>query len=188
MAANGEVRLEERPHVPLTPHRYRKPTCRTAGTYFLRGCLLKRVVSKRKLAAVSVVVAMLGCIGCGRKSVPETALILDIATAPQSCGDGRSIVAIALGSGRAKLNGEAAVPLVQLAARIRDVQSYRAEKLLYVTAEAGVQWGDFVAMIERVWPEADVVSIVTPQVERLARQRYRLAPSCGRCGGFRSKL
>ena len=153
----------------------------------MRGCLLKRVTSNRNIAALSAIVAMLGCIGCGRKSGPKTALILDIATAPQSCGDGRNIVAIALGSGRAKLNGEATVPLDQLAARVREVQSYRAEKLLYVTAEAGVQWGDFVAMVERVWPEADVVSIVTPEVERLARQRYCLAPSCGRCEGFRSK-
>ena len=131
-------------------------------------------------------VAMLGCIGCSRKSVPETALILDIATAPKSCGDGRNVVAIAVGSGTAKLNGEAAVPLDQLAARIREVQSYRAEKLLYVTAEAGVPWGDFVAMVERLWPDADVVSMITPEVEQLARRRYCLAPSCGSCEGFRS--
>ena len=152
------------------------------------GCLLERVLSKCNIAAVSVVLAMLGCIGCGRKSASGTPLVLDVATAPKSCGDGRNIVAMAVGSGTAKLNGEAPIPLDQLAARIRQAQSYRAEKLLYVTAGAWVQWGDFVAMVERVWPEADVVSIITPQVEQLARQRYCLAPSCGRCEGFRSPI
>ncbi len=63
--------------------------------------------------------------------------------------------------------------------------TYRAEKLLYVKAESGVSWGEFVELIDQVWPETDVVSILTPQVEALARQRYCLTPSCYDCAKLR---
>jgi len=141
------------------------------------------VASKRSIVAVSIVLATLGC---SSERAIETTLILDVATSPKSCGDGNDLVATAMGSGRAKLNSETFASLDQLAARIHEAQRYRVEKLLYVTAEDGVDWGDFVAMVKRAGPEADVVSVLTPEVVRLARQSYCLAPSCGRCEGFRS--
>ncbi len=39
-----------------------------------------------------------------------------------------------------------------------EVNSLRAEKLVFVTAEKNVRWGEFTEMPEQVWPEADVVS------------------------------
>lgn len=129
-----------------------------------------------------MILAILGNISS--RSEPATGFLVDVATAPESCGDGSNIVAIAIGDARARLNGEATIALEQLGARVREVLSYRAEKLVYVTAEAKVQWGDFIAVVERVSPEADVVSIITPEVERLARHRFCLAPSCGRCESF----
>jgi hypothetical protein len=43
--------------------------------------------------------------------------------------------------------------------------SSRAEKVIFVKADAGVSWGDLVELGDEVWPEADVVSILTSQVE-----------------------
>jgi hypothetical protein len=111
------------------------------------------------------------------------------------CGDSRYIVATAAKNARVRLNAEAEVSLDQLVLRLREVLRYRAEKLVYVKGEPDASWADFIGMIDRVWREpkaailmreAEVVSIITPEVDRLARQQYCLAPSCGRCENLRS--
>lgn len=126
-------------------------------------------------------------VACGKKRSSSVGFLVDVASAPTSCGDGRNIVAIAMGNGKARLNSEPAVWLDQLVLRLREVLKYRAEKLVYVTAEPQTSWADFLVMTSRVWPEAGVISLVTSDVERLARQRHCLATSCWPCDELRSR-
>ena len=135
----------------------------------------------RSATLLPLVLAGILSAGCAREKKPATGFVLDLAVAPESCGDGRHIVAIAMGKHRARLNAEADLPVDEIGPRLREIQSYRAEKLTYVTAEADVSWGEFLELVDRVWPEADVVSLITPQVQVLAERRICLAPSCGQC-------
>ena len=122
---------------------------------------------------------------CAQRRTHTTGLVLDLAVAPESCGDVRSIVATAVGGHRAQINVDPGLPIGQIGPRLREIQSYRAEKLTYVTAKADVTWGEFLELVDRVWSESDVVSLITPQVEVLAERRRCLAPSCGRCETLR---
>ena len=124
---------------------------------------------------------MLSATACGNAKKPATGLLVDLATAPEHCGDGRNIVAIAVGQHRARLNAETDMPIERIGKRLHEVQRYRAEKLTYVTAEADVPWGEFLELVDRVWSESDLVSLITPKVKALAEQRICLAPSCGQC-------
>lgn len=105
------------------------------------------------------------------------AFLVAIADAPAECGDGRVVVAKALGNGRVRLNAEAEVTVDQAVSRIHEVMKYRAERVVFVAAEPRVAWRDVLALVERVWNEAEVISIVTPKIDELARRRHCLAPS-----------
>jgi hypothetical protein len=59
---------------------------------------------------------------------------------------------------------------------LREALRYRAEKVVYVEAEPGVTWGEFLTLVDHVWTEADVVSLITPQVDALARKSICLTP------------
>jgi len=128
-------------------------------------------------------------IACTRGGRSTGLLIIDIASAPDlatllgtdACGDERYLVAVAKGHAQVKLNMGPAVPSTEAVQRIHEVMRFRAQKVVFVKADADVPWGQFVEMVDRVWPEADVVSIVTPRVEALAAQRYCLSPSCRDC-------
>jgi len=76
------------------------------------------------------------------------------------------------------------MPTAKIAPRLHEVLRYHAEKVVYVTAGAGVSWGEFLQVVDRVWPEADIVSIITPQVQ--AQHSFCIGPSCGQCTEFRS--
>jgi hypothetical protein len=83
-----------------------------------------------------------------------------------------------------------AATIPEAAQRLREVMSTRAEKVVFVKAEADVSWGEFVELVDHVWPEVDVVSILTPQVEMLARRTHCLSTSgrvCAGFGGFRAR-
>jgi hypothetical protein len=54
---------------------------------------------------------------------------------------------------------------------------YRAERVVYVAAEPGVAWTDVLALLARVWNEAEVISIMTPRIEELAQRQICLTPS-----------
>jgi hypothetical protein len=112
--------------------------------------------------------------------------ILDVADAPESCGDDRTVVAKASGSGQVIVNGEPVASIDKAVSRIHEVMSYRAEKVIYVEAEAGASWLDFLELVDRVWAEAEVISLVTPRIDVLARKRICLVPSCGTCEKLRS--
>ena len=132
----------------------------------------------------------------GLRAVPlqchsRTATVVDVAsTSVPPCGDSGNIVATAIKGHKAKLNAEPVAALPAVRRRLREVLSYRAEKLVYVRAESDVPWSEFIELVDNVWPETDVVSILTPQVEAQAGRTYCLQPSCRDCtglGGFRSR-
>jgi hypothetical protein len=107
---------------------------------------------------------------------------LDIASA-RECGadDIRLIIATAIGSHRVRVGAEPGRTTSEFALRLREVMSVRAEKLIYLKADAGVSWEEFMELLDVVWAEADVVSIITPQVGASAHGGYCLTPSCGYC-------
>jgi len=121
---------------------------------------------------------------CTRQHEASRGFRVDVATSPESCGDGRNIVATALGGHRARLNSEPDRETALAAQRVRTVLSTRAEKLVYVKADADVTWGEFMELVDHVWPETGVVSILTPGVESSARRNGCLEPSCNQdCAG-----
>jgi hypothetical protein len=109
---------------------------------------------------------------CAACSQPKGSKIysLALATSTESCGDSRGIIAVAIGGHRAKLNIEPDVPISQLVARLRHIMSYRVDKAVYVEAEPDASWGEFLELASAVWPEADIVSIVTPRVWESAQR------------------
>ena len=79
---------------------------------------------------------------------------------------------------------EPTIPLTEAAHRLHNIMSFQAQKVVYVKADADASWGDFVEMVDRLWPETDIVSMLTPRVEALGAQRYCLSPSCRDCTRF----
>lgn len=48
-----------------------------------------------------------------------------------------------------------------------------------MAAEPGVAWKDVLALVDRVWNEAELTSIFTPKIDELAQRRSCLVPSRG---------
>jgi hypothetical protein len=142
-------------------------------------------MASRKFAMAAAFVLTLWSIGCVTKASPDRVFLLDIAAAPVSCGDGSNVVAKALANGRARLNAEPEASVDQVVFRVHQIMSYRAERVVYAGAEAGVSWREFLKLVDDVWPEAEVISMVTPRIDQLARQRHCLVPSCGLCEQLR---
>jgi hypothetical protein len=132
---------------------------------------------------------ILFCAACGANH-KATGFLIDLPNTTSPCGDGPHIVvAVALGRHRAKIEQGAKPDIPAVAQRLREVMQYRAEKVVYVTAEQDATWSDFLEVVDGVWPEADVVSLFTPQVAALSRQTLCLRPSCLDCrnlGGYRA--
>lgn len=135
--------------------------------------------------AVMLTLALL-VLASGTRRSPSAGFMLDVATAPESCGDGRDIVASALGHQRVTLHFDQGFDIRELPSKLRTELSSRAEKLVYVTAEPGASFGEFLQLVDAVRPEAEIISLITPQVEVLASARFCLAPSCGPCDDLRS--
>jgi biopolymer transport protein ExbD len=131
------------------------------------------------LAVISALLLALSVMGCIADGTPTSVFVLAVADAPVSCGDGRPVVVKALGNGRAKLNGEPEASLEEVVARIHEVMSYRAERVVFVAADTRVPWRDVLRLIDRVWHEAEITSIVIPNIEELARKRSCIVPSRG---------
>jgi biopolymer transport protein ExbD len=138
------------------------------------------------IAAAALLVLALVIPASGDRHLPSAGFMLDIATAPESCGDRRNIVATAFGNHRVTLNVDPGFDIRELPSRLREILKYRAEKLVYVRAEPGVAFGEFVQLVDAVRPEAEIISLITPQVEVLAHARICLVPSCGPCDDLRS--
>jgi hypothetical protein len=144
-------------------------------------------MSTRVLTALSMSMLLLCGAARHRDYGGSKGFAVDLATSPKSCGEGSEIVAVAIGRHRARLNAEADAFFPEVVQRLHEVMSNRAEKVVYIKAEAEVPWGEFVELVGDVWSEVNVVSIITPQVESMSRQTYCLSPSCRDCinlGGF----
>jgi biopolymer transport protein ExbD len=135
--------------------------------------------------AVMLTLALVIFVSSTRR-LPTAGFMIDIATAPEHCGDGRETVASAAGNDRVTLNSDPSLDIREFLPGLRETLKHRAEKLVYVRAEPGVSFGEFVQLVDAVRPEAGIVSLITPQVGVLARARYCLAPSCGLCRDPRS--
>lgn len=106
--------------------------------------------------------------------------MIDIATAPERCGDGRQIVATAIGNHKVTLNTGPGIAMVEVGPKLREFLKYRAAKEVFVRAEGDVTFADFMELVDNVRPEAEVVSLITPQVYVLVR-RGACGPCCGSC-------
>jgi biopolymer transport protein ExbD len=141
----------------------------------------------RTAETLAIMALILYCAACGANHEAKGFLI-DLPNTTGPCGDGpRRIVAVALGGHKARLNKEPNADIPAVVQQLREVMKYRAEKVVYVTAEQDASWGDFLEVVEGIWPEADVVSIFTPQVAALSRRTLCLYPSCRDCrnlGGY----
>ncbi len=113
-----------------------------------------------------VAVGVFGSVRRTGKRNPARALALDIAVpGRQTCSDDRRvIVAVAMGGGRAGLNADGVRTLPEFRKRLHEVMGYRADKAVFVRAEPGVRWSEFIEMVGQVWPETDVVSLLTGSV------------------------
>jgi hypothetical protein len=144
-------------------------------------------MSTRALAVLSMSVLSLCGAACNRENDGSKGFTVDLAVSPKYCGDGRNIVAVVIGRRRARLNAEPDAAFPAVVQGLREVMSYRAEKVVYIKAEPEVQWGEVLELVDNVWSEVNVIGILTPQVEALARQTDCLSPSCRDCtklGGF----
>ena len=124
-------------------------------------------------------------VACDRTHRQSKGFMLDIAAAPEGCGDSRNVVATAMGSHKARLNAEEGLGMAEVEAGLRKALKSRAEKLVYVKAKPDVSFADFMELVDTIRPEAEVISLITPEVEVLARRRSCLAPSCGACASLR---
>jgi hypothetical protein len=144
-----------------------------------------------RIVILSISVLFLCCAACTTDKGPAKGILVDIASSSMPCGDSpRVLVATAIGGHKARLNQEPVAAIPEVCRRLREVLSYRGEKVVYVNAKAEVPWEDFMELVDNVWPQTDVVSILTPEVEVLARRTYCLHPSCRDCtrlGGFRTR-
>ena len=144
-----------------------------------------------KIATLSGALLILCCAACVRGKGPVKGVVVDLASSSEPCGDSpRTLVATAIGGHKARLNQQPDAAIPEVCRQLREVLRYRAEKVVYVNAEADVTWGEFMELVDHVRPETDVVSILTPKVEVLARRSACLRPSCRDCtkfGGFRGR-
>ena len=129
-----------------------------------------------KIAAVLILFSA----ACGRVEKYSNGFMLDLAKAPHGCGDGRHIGAVAMGNRRVWLNAGPDISVSEVGLKLREIMKTRTERIAFVEAEADVSWGEFAELVDHIRPEVEIISLVTPQVEALARQRMCLAPSCGR--------
>lgn len=120
-------------------------------------------------AAVSLVTVTLCCCACHQRQ-PTRGFKLDIAASSESCGDGRELVLIAVGGGNAKLNSGPAAGMAEAIQRIHEANRYRANKIVWVEAGPDVSWGEFMELADRAWPETQVLSLLTPQVDAMVRR------------------
>lgn len=132
--------------------------------------------------AHSVIVVILCCACCTVGHEPTKGFVVDVATSPASCGDGSQIVATATGKRSARLNAGPDLAIAEIRHQVRVEMSYRAEKVVFVRANAGLSWGEFLELVDELWPEVEVVSLLTPQVE--SHRTSCLSPSCRDCTNF----
>jgi hypothetical protein len=133
--------------------------------------LLTRIIGVVVFAAIVLVVAS------ALRRRPPVGFVVDVAFSPNSCGDGNNVVATVMGNQQARLNSTAPFKISDARWTIRNRLSTRAEKLLYVRAVPDVTFGEFVEFLDAVSPEVEVLSFITPEVERRVQESWCLSPS-----------
>ena len=126
--------------------------------------------------AAVVLLTVLAGIGCMAKV--SKGFRLDVATSPEWCGDGINIQVKAVGNHMASINGHGKLSIPDSVSQVREMLRTRAESVVFVGGEHGSLYGDFIELVDAVYPEARITSIVTPQVEMLARRHLCLEVSC----------
>src|ERR1039457_5174599 len=92
---------------------------------------------------ISLGALILCCVACTRENTLTKSFRVDLATSPDFCGDSSSVVAAAIGGHRARLNSEPSTTISDIGQRVHTIMSYRAEKVIFVKADAGTSWGEF---------------------------------------------
>ncbi len=117
--------------------------------------------------AVMLAVALLVFLSGTRR--PSVGFMIDVAAARADCGDGSLVYASAVGHHRVTLNTEPSIDIRGFPARLHEKTKARGESLVFVRADPGVSFGEFVQLVDAVHPEADIISLITPQVDALVR-------------------
>lgn len=108
---------------------------------------------------------------------PAVGFVLDVAFSPSSCGDGNDVVVTVMANHQARLNASPTFNISDARWTIRNRLSTRAERLVYVRADPNVTFGEFTEFVDALSPEVEVLSLITPEVERHVQKRWCLSPS-----------
>lgn len=112
----------------------------------------------RLLNWVAVFLALITC--CCAPEKPK-GFPMYISGAGRLCGDGHPLVVTALGSHRFTINYEGVTDKSGLIASLNDQLRYRAEKGLYLRAERGVSYSDFIELTDSVFQPDIRIAIAT---------------------------
>jgi len=83
---------------------------------------------------------------------------------PDTCGDGREIIAHVLHNGDVRLSLDRPLKPSELEFRLRDIFATRVERLLFLKADRGLSFEDAAKVIEIASRQVDHVAIITSSV------------------------
>jgi biopolymer transport protein ExbD len=92
-----------------------------------------------------------------------------IADATNVCGDSHTLVVTALGKHSFAINDSGALNIATLISRLNDQLQYRAEKVLFLSAEPGASYSDFIEMTNAIYHPDVSVSLLTRHVRASAQ-------------------
>ncbi len=84
----------------------------------------------------------------------------------------------------ASLDGGRTVSISDCVSHVRNRLRTRADGVVFVSAEPGVSYGDFIELVDAVYPDVRIASMMTSKVEMLSRKHLCLALSCWPCAKF----
>jgi biopolymer transport protein ExbD len=103
---------------------------------------------------------------CSRASHQANGFPVSIAVAPKVwCGDGDPIYVSALGNHRFAINDSPPLNLANLIMALNSILEYRAVKWVFVRADHGIAYSDFIEMMDAVYLPDVRVSVLTTEVE-----------------------
>jgi biopolymer transport protein ExbD len=139
--------------------------------------VVQKQTSGNRAIVCLVSVLLLLCIAAVNAISQDRKLLISVATAERShngvdpCGDVRHIILTIHKDGTAKLNVDPSMEMGALAPRLREIFRTRAYKIVYVWADPGVSFEQFVRLVETIRPEVELVSILSPEVVAQIRPR-----------------
>jgi hypothetical protein len=124
-----------------------------------------------RIRLVAIAAAILCSAGCSRQTEGASGYMVDIVSVAKEKSIDCNvylIFAIATPNHKARLNSEHFNTFSAAAVRLHEVLATRAERAVFVKAEPGVAWGEFIEMLDHLKPEVQRLGIITPQVEALS--------------------